>query len=160
MGIVAYYWGALSPRLRRSLATGVKKMAFTADVRRPVAAYENKIVIKDTLTKSWHTLQVLDYPCPLNLVSVSPGGTMVACGTSTGVIWLWTSIMNCWKKRVAPSGGPNKIGHAIDNLEFSATGLSLTCTHDTYTGGVSKTQPLNEFGTSWNFYRDLCQPVG
>lgn len=159
-GIVHIYQGATAPSSNISVAKGIRSMAFTADNKRLVAAYENKVVVKDTSTARWCNIQVFDYPCSLNTVSVSPGGTLVACGTSTGVVWLWSSDTKCWKKRVMPSGGPDKTNPPIENLEFSGEGMSMTFTRGgTSSVSLAKTVPLDETGTSWEFYRTYDQHV-
>lgn len=159
--VVNTYRGAMTPSSRMSVAKRIKSMAFTKDSKRLVAAYENKVVIKDTSTAHWCNVQVFDYPCPLNCVSVSPGGTLVACGSSTGVVWLWSSDTNCWKKRAMPSGGPDKIQPPIENLEFSGTGLSMTFTYGENTEvSLVKTVPFDETGVSWDLYRPYGHRVG
>lgn len=159
--VVNVYQGAISPSSGSPMAGGIRSLAFTRDRKRLVTANEHMVVIRDTSSSLWRTVQVFEYPCPLNTVSVSLCGTMVACGSSTGVIWLWTFDTNCWKRRLMYSRGPDKTGRPIENLEFSETGLSMTFTSgEDIRLSLAKTVPLNKIGFSRDIYRPCGHQVG
>lgn len=128
-------------------------MAFTTNSKRLVAAYDNMMVIKATSEWHWCNIQVIEYPGIANALTVSPGWTIVACGTEKEELWLWKSETNCQMCRICVSGDPHTYTVPLDTLNLSSTGRSLIFTQR---GGSTvdriRATPLRERDFSF----DLC----
>lgn len=128
---------------RTKTLTGIRALRLTKDGKKLIAAYETGIVIKDATDKVlWHNIQVIEYPCALSLcssVSISHTG-VVASGTITGVLWLWTK--GCWILR---SYGPD-VGtcEAVRNVQFLRDGENLTYSLGSHSVFKCKALPLED----------------
>lgn len=105
----------------------IEELRFTVEGSELVAACHSRVVIMDTKTNYWFKKKVIDYPClarPSGL-DISSSGLMVACGTTTGELWLHTADMGCWVRLMMPSGGSGATSEPLENVRFSATGKSI-----------------------------------
>ncbi|KAG6360970.1 hypothetical protein INS49_012038 [Diaporthe citri] len=105
----------------------IEELRFTENGSELVAACHDHVVVMDTATNCWFKRKVIDYPCSASPSSfdTSSSGLMVACGSTTGELWLQTAEMGCWVRLVMPSGGPGATSEPVENVRFSATGNSI-----------------------------------
>ncbi|KAK7698492.1 hypothetical protein SLS64_012484 [Diaporthe eres] len=105
----------------------IKELRFTENGSALVAACHTRVVVMDTKTDCWFKRKVIDYPClgsPSGL-DISSNGLMVACGTTTGELWLQPADMHCWVRLVMPPGGRGATSEPVENVRFSATGNAI-----------------------------------
>lgn len=105
----------------------IKELRFTKDGSKLIVACNTQVVIMQTAGDCWYKKQVIENPCVASLsgLDISPSGNMVACGSTTGELWLWTSAMGSWVRRILPVGGPAATSPPVENVRFSATGMSI-----------------------------------
>lgn len=128
--VVRQYCVAASPSLNRNtIVNRVKELRFTNDASQLIGACHAQVVIMDTTTNLWFKKHVIEYPCQASGLDISLSGTKVACGSTTGDLWLWTSDMGCWARRMVSSGGTGAASDALENVRFSATGKSILYSH-------------------------------
>lgn len=141
-----YCVSANTDYIRDSNRNRIKELRFTKDGSKLIAACHTQVVIMHTATAYWYKKQVIENPCVASLsgIDISPGGTMVACGSTTGELWLWTSGMGCWVRRLFTRGGPAATSEPVENVRFSATGLSIIYNKRGGSGvNVCRSVPLN-----------------
>lgn len=105
----------------------IRELRFMKDGSQLMVACHTRVVVMKTATNRWSKMNVIDYPClarPSGL-DISSSGLMLACGSTTGELWLWTSEMRCWVRVMMPSGGPGVTSEPVENLRFSTTGRSI-----------------------------------
>lgn len=132
---VEYGWTATNryyvatTRNRETRENRIKDLRFMKDGSKLILACETKVVIMDTRTSRWFTSQVIEYPCRPSGINISPGGTRIACGSTTGDLWLWMSEISCWDRRSSPPRGRGATSEPVDNVWFSASGRSILYNH-------------------------------
>lgn len=130
----------------------IKELRFTEDGSKLIAACRTQVVIMDTTTDGWFKKQVIDYPCRASGLDIAPGGPMVACGSTTGELWLWISDMGCWVRRTMPQGGPGATSDPVENVRFSASGKAILYNHRGHSAvRMCRSAPLNRV----SFERDV-----
>lgn len=139
----------------------VKELRFTENGSKLIAACHARFVIMDTTTDSWFKKQVIEYPCQASGLDISPGGRMVACGSTTGELWLWTSSMGCWVRRLISIGGKAATPGPMENVRFSATGFSILYNRGGNCGvNLCRSVPLDQIGFSDNLRQYPGQRLG
>lgn len=104
----------------------IEELRFTKDGSQLIAACHSHVVIMNTKTDNWFKKQVIRYPCRASGLDISTvSGDMVACGSTTGELWLWTSDMGCWVRRMKPDDHPGATFRPVENVRFSASGKSI-----------------------------------
>lgn len=144
-------WTAMNLYCVAANENGIKDLRFHRDGSKLIAACETKFVIMDTTTDCWFKKQVIEYPRRPSSLDISPGGTLVACGSTTGELWLWTFEMGSWVRRLMPLGSPNATSTPVDNVRFFATGNSILYNHRGHSQvRLCKSIPLDQIGFSNN----------
>lgn len=103
----------------------IKDLRFTKDGSALIVACHTQVVIMSTTVDYWFKKQVIEYPCRVSDLDISPRGNMVACGSTTGELWLWTSDMGCWVRRMKPDDRPGATFRPVENVRFCARGKSI-----------------------------------
>lgn len=139
----------------------IKELRFTEDGSELIAACTTQVVIMDTTTDIWFKKHVIEYPGQASGLDISPCGTAVACGSSTGDLWLWTSDTDCWAKLMVSSGGTVAASDALENVRFSARGDSILYNHRGHCGvSMCVSGPLDEIGFSNGLRNYAGQQLG
>lgn len=141
----------------------IKELRFTKNGSKLVVACHTQVVIMHTATDCWFKKQVIENPCvasPSGL-DISPRGKMVACGSITGELWLWTSGMGCWVRRSLPLGGPAATSPPVENVRFSADGMSILYNKRGRTGvNVCRAVPLDRVSFAHNLRKHPGRRMG
>lgn len=132
---VEYGWAATdryyvaTTRNRETRENRIKDLRFMKDGSKLTLTCETKVVIMDTRTSRWFRSQAIEYPCRASGINISPGDMRIACGSTTGDLWLWISDMSCWDRRSSPPSGRGATSEPVDNVRFSASGRSILYNH-------------------------------
>lgn len=106
------------------------------------------MVIKNTTFFPWANVNVFDYPCApaRSSVAISPNG-VIACGSMTGVMWIWTLDMGCWARRLMPVAEQVNDMVPLDNVHFARLGEHVLYSYrGQSTVHMAKVLPLHDFG--------------
>lgn len=124
------YYVATTPN-RDTRENRIKDLRFMKDGSTLIVACETKIVIiVGTRTSRWFRTEVIEYPCRASGINISPDGMFIACGSTTGDLWLRkSSEIGLWYKLSTPSVSPGATCEAVDNVRFSATGCTILYNH-------------------------------
>lgn len=158
-----YYLAAGFDSNRDKVGNRIKELRFTKDGSKLIAACHTQVVIMNTTDYCWFKEQVIVNPCVTSLsgIDISSNGKMVACGSTTGELWLWTSAMGCWVRRRLSSGGPAATSETVENVRFSATGMSILYSKRGRSGvNVCKSVPLDQVSFAHNLRRYSGRRIG
>lgn len=82
--------------------SGVESMVFSQNGERLAVAYEADVVVMNTERSGrWSRARVIEYPCNVRSVAISPNAKLIMAGSGSGSgeLWLWVSRLDCWVRR-------------------------------------------------------------